>query len=93
VEGCVWYNPCSWLDAGVSLCIGSIPSCTTLCAGRASTPYTCLCLPPILLFNSITIYLLPCAGVYLDRCGHSVGCVLCRMCGCYTVRRSPFAGL
>jgi len=88
----VWYNPCTWLDACLEACVGSIPSCTTLCAGRAATPYTCLCLPAILLTNSVTTYLLPCAGVYLDRCGHSVGCLLCRMCGCYTYHDNRFFG-
>ena len=51
----------------------------------------------MLIYKSVTIYLLPCIGVYVGRASWGfIGtfcCFLCKCCGCYYYKDTGFDGV
>jgi len=66
--------------------------CEGLCSGRAWPPFVCLCAPFILVYNSITIYCLPCVGIFFTRFFRSLFYCLCSLCGLYEYKDKKFTG-
>jgi hypothetical protein len=70
----------------------SIPGCIR---NRNSSVLLYVCFPVVLLLQSITIYLLPCIGIYLNRlatAGEKCLCCICIFFGCWRFQDIEFSG-
>eukprot|EP01084_Bolivina_argentea_P252402 423645_1 len=66
--------------------------CFRLCTGRTHWVISILCFLPVLIWNSMKIYLLPCLGVLFARCCSRFCCYFCRkFCpDCYMYKDKNF---
>eukprot|EP01083_Nonionella_stella_P056574 148888_1 len=66
--------------------------CSKLCSGQVHCLFNVLCCCPVLFWNSLTIYLLPCLKVLFTRCFTRCCCCVCRRCctKCYLYNDGDF---
>ena len=69
--------------------------CFRLCTGRTHWVVSIFCFLPVLIWNSIKIYLLPCFWVLFARCCSKYCCFICRKycADCYMYRDKNFPPL